>query len=330
VQDRKEYFDKISRLIAITRYDIEQHQSINDLSLNIHGENFFRDIFNFIYEAYYENGNYDKANSAYIDLIDNTKKSIIQITSTRDKEKIIHSLNIFKDHKYKDYAFHIFYLLDKANPNEQTCKEIFDAYGINIKSCLKDFKNDLIKDIENLDEIRLQGLYQKYFSKISEKYTDEIVLNLVINNLLNDAKTHKKNYDDDLGSLEATEKIKFNNLNRRTETEILKGLDYSIYLDNNLEENKKIELRELVINNHYKNILIEQLRSKEISDILNSSNIDALHVLIKCHNISYDKIIHNLQNKISSQITVKDFNSMDISWIIVAYFFEICDVGQKQ
>ena len=49
IDERKISFDNISRVFAITRYDIEQHQLVNDQSLNIHGENWFRDIFNFVY-----------------------------------------------------------------------------------------------------------------------------------------------------------------------------------------------------------------------------------------------------------------------------------------
>ena len=49
VETREEIFNKISKSLAITKYDIEHRQSINDYCLNIHSENFFRDILNFIY-----------------------------------------------------------------------------------------------------------------------------------------------------------------------------------------------------------------------------------------------------------------------------------------
>lgn len=74
INDKKAAFDNISRMLAITRYDIEHHQAINDLSLNIHGENYFRDVFNFIYECNFENANFQTQNAACIDLIDKSKK----------------------------------------------------------------------------------------------------------------------------------------------------------------------------------------------------------------------------------------------------------------
>ncbi|MCP3660536.1 MAG: hypothetical protein GY830_09600 [Bacteroidetes bacterium] len=53
INEKKLAFDNISRIFAFTRYDIEQHQCINDLSLNIHGENWFRDILNLPRSSYY-------------------------------------------------------------------------------------------------------------------------------------------------------------------------------------------------------------------------------------------------------------------------------------
>jgi len=34
-----------------------------------------------------------------------------------------------------------------------------------------------------------------------------------------------------------------------------------------------------------------------------------------------------LHEKLENLILIKDFNSMDLCWILVSYFFEICDVG---
>ena len=92
ITNRKEAFDTISRVLAITRLDIEQHQAINDVSLNIHGENYFRDVFNFVYDCDFVNANDENLNEAYIDLVDSGEKKLIQITTTRSKEKIPHSL----------------------------------------------------------------------------------------------------------------------------------------------------------------------------------------------------------------------------------------------
>ena len=38
-------------------------------------------------------------------------------------------------------------------------------------------------------------------------------------------------------------------------------------------------------------------------------------------------LIKKLHNQIENDIEIQDFNTMNIAWIIVSYFFEICDVG---
>ena len=84
---REKAVNNISRVLAITRYDIEQRQLLNDLGLNIHGENYFRDVFNYVYEGvHYENDNFNSMNSSCIDLIDKKNKVALQITTTRTAE----------------------------------------------------------------------------------------------------------------------------------------------------------------------------------------------------------------------------------------------------
>jgi hypothetical protein len=85
---RQKAFNSISRVLAITRYDIEQRQLINEYGLNIHAENYFRDVFNFVYEYNFKNDNFESQNSACVDLVDESQKLAYQITTTRTKEKL--------------------------------------------------------------------------------------------------------------------------------------------------------------------------------------------------------------------------------------------------
>ena len=104
IEERKIAFDNISRTLAITRYDIEQHQLVNDQSLNIHGENWFRDIFNFVYSNNFfvnENIETKTGNASAVDLIDKDKELAYQITTTRTKEKVDDTLKKIKTYKIK-------------------------------------------------------------------------------------------------------------------------------------------------------------------------------------------------------------------------------------
>ena len=323
---RQEAFNSISRVLAITRYDIEQRQLINEYGLNIHGENYFRDVFNFIYLKNYENENFNSQNNTCIDLVDKTEKLALQITTTRTKEKIDNTFKALKIAKYKDYSISIFYLLDKSKPNKDTIEEYKRDYSVDLNNCLFDY-TDLIKEIEGLETSKLIELNNKYFKNNTEKYTDEIVLNRVFKRLIKNFTSKKPNYDDDFGTIDTNEKIKLNNLNSRIESEINKGLDY-ISLVNN-EDNILDDLRKFVVDDLYKQILFDLLLSKVSKIELESKTLAELSDLCQIHNIDFNKIISNLHSKLENKIEIKDFNSMSISWIIISFFFEICDIGIK-
>ena len=324
---RQKAFNNISKIIAISRYDIEQRQLINDYGLNIHSENWFRDIFNFVYKYSFENANFESQNIAHIDLIDKTNKLIYQITTTRTKEKIENTLKALDNKIYTGYSLKIFYLLDKANPNKDT--ELEKKYNIVLKDCLLDY-TDLIRDIDNLETNKLIELNSKYFNGIEEKYTEEITLNLVFRHLLQNQLKIKPNYDDDLGSIDTDEKLELNNINSRFTNKINEGLDYiTIVNEVDSEDNILSELKKLVIEDLYMNILINLLISKVSKNELKNKSLLELHNLAKLHNLDFNKIINNLHIKLEDKIDIKDFNSTSISWIIIAYFFELCYVGRK-
>jgi len=325
---RQKAFNNISKIIAISRYDIEQRQLINDYGLNIHSENWFRDIFNFVYEYSFENANFENQNIAHIDLIDKTNKLIYQITTTRTKEKIENTLKALDNKIYTGYSLKIFYLLDKANPNKNTELEL--KYNINLKDCLLDY-TDLITDINNLETAKLIELNNKYFDGIEEKYTEEITLNLVFKHLLKNHTTIKLNYDDDLGSIDITKKINLNNLNQKIINKINNGLEYiSIINEIDSEDNLLSELRSLVVEDLYREVLLKLLATKVSKKEIENKTILELHNFSKSYDMNFNKVIHNLYLLLENKIDIKDFNSTSISWIIIAFFFEICDVGIKE
>jgi len=331
INDRKLAFDTISRVLAITRLDIEHHQGVNDFSLNIHGENYFKDIFNIVYDSNFENVNQGSFNNAeYIDLVDIESKKVIQVTTTRSKKKIINSLKALSIEKYKNYEISIYYLLDKAKPNKGTIAEVKSKHpDIKLKEILFD-SNDLISDISNLEEGILIDLCNRYFSNKESKYTEKIVLDLVFNKLLAEKNNHQPNYDDDFGSLETTRKIQLNNINDRIAGEINRSLDYTCILDTIDNGDLTTRLKDLVIFEIYKSILVEQLKSKINKSSSKNLDVSELQCLAVEHRLDFNKLINTLQRRIDSLIIVKDFNSMDISWVLVSYFFEICDVGVKE
>ena len=324
---RQEAFNSISRILAITRYDIEQRQKINDLGLNIHGENYFRDVFNFVYGYNLENDNFENQNSACVDLVDKNRNLAYQITTTRTKEKIKNTFKALKKEKYRNYTIKIFYLLDKSKPNKETIEEFKKNYGIDLNDCLLDYR-DLVKKINNLETNKLIELDNKYFKNNTKKYTDEIVLNLVFGHLIRNYAKINPNYDDDFGTIDTNEKIKLNNINSRIASKINDSLDYINLVDS--EKDLLTDLRKLVVDNLYKGVLKQLLLSKVSKSELSDKTSFELNDLCKTNDIDSNKIINDLHQDLENKINIKDFNSMSISWIIIAFFFEICDIGIKE
>lgn len=324
---RQKAFNSISRVLAITRYDIEQRQLINEYGLNIHAENYFRDVFNFVYEYNFKNDNFESQNSACVDLVDESQKLAYQITTTRTKEKLENTFKALKKEKYKKYTIKIFYLLDKSKPNTETIEEFKKDYNIDLNDCLLDY-TDLINKINDLETNKLIELDNKYFKNYTENYTDEIVLNLVFKHLIQNYSTIKPNYDDDFGTIDINEKIELNNINERITSKINDGLDYIKIVDS--ENDILSDLRKLVVDNLYKGLLVQLLLSKVSRATLGNKTLSELNDLCKTNNIDFNKIINNLHQDLEEKINIKDFNSMSISWIIISFFFEICDIGIKK
>ena len=77
---------------------------LNILDLNLYCENFYQHFFNLLFDWKLQNLNVEQPNAAGIDLIDNTNKIIVQVSSTATKQKIESVLN--KDlSSYNGYSF---------------------------------------------------------------------------------------------------------------------------------------------------------------------------------------------------------------------------------
>ena len=266
IEERKIAFDNISRTLAITRYDIEQHQLVNDQSLNIHGENWFRDIFNFVYSNnFFVNANIETktGNASAVDLIDKDKELAYQITTTRTKEKVDDTLKKIKTTEYKYYTLKIFFLLEKSKFKKDTKQYFKNEYNINIQDYLVDY-TDLLKDIEALETDKIIELNKKLFIKSAEKYTDNIVLDLIFKHLLKEKKNVVIDYmDNDFGTVDTNSKLSLNEINEKISAEIKKSLDYRVLLDDFCNvDNLLTDLKSYIINDIYKNILLEKLKLK--------------------------------------------------------------------
>lgn len=323
--DRKLAFDNISRSLAITRYDIEHHQANGEYSLNIHGESYFMDILNYTYGLELENDNSQSMNQEFIDLSDKKNKIAYQVTTTRTSDKIRKTLKSKLIDKYKGYEIRILYLLEKSKPTSVTVSKINQEFNVDCKKMLFD-SNDLIKDIYALESNKIIELNSKYFDLLQRKYTKEIVFNLSINHLLKESEKINKNYDDEFVTIETSKKIIVNNINTRVSTFINTGMDYHGII-NGLETSVLEKLKLLIVSKWYKDILVSYLLKKVKKVDIDGCSVSDLQKVAFRNEINFNKLIFDLNEKIQSNIEVNDFNATIFSWVVISFFFEICDIG---
>ena len=323
--NRENLIKSINQGIALTRYQIEQRQVLNDYSLNIYSENLYRDMLNLIYGYDLENANTDNKNVEYIDLVDEKNKIFIQVTSTKIKAKIDNTLKILETKP--DFKIKILYLLDKPSLRDSSFNEWRNKYSIDVEKCLIDTK-DLLKDINNLEQTKLEKIYNFFDTQILKNYTTEMVLNLVIKHILRQYRKIKVNYLDDFNNTkEVDEKLKINSLSERTSIEIKRGLDYRDSIEGLNDDTTLTDLQDFIVHDVYKKILLKHI--KEVNtDSIKTKGVDELHYDFY-NSLDFNKIFIELYNEITSYFDVKDFNEANITWIIIGYFFEICDIGAK-
>jgi len=325
--NREEIIKGIVKGFALLSYEIEYRQTINDYSLNIYSENLYRDMLNAIYGYDLENANMDNKNAEYIDLVDEKNKIFIQITSTKTKAKIDNTLKILETKP--DFKIKILYLLDKPNPRDSSFDEWRNKYSIGVEKSLIDTK-DLLEDINNLEQTKLEKIYNFFCTQILKNYTTEMVLNLVIKHILRQYRKRDINFLDDFNNTkEVGKKLEINNLNERISVEIKRGLDYRDSIEKLNDDTIMSVLQDFIVHEIYREILLKHIKETnvDIGDI-KTKGVDELHYDFYS-SLDFNKIFVELYNEITSYFDVKDFNEANITWIIISYFFEICDIGAK-
>ena len=129
--NRENYFNFINERFSTLAVMVNNDSSLNIDSLNIHSETFYAHLFNLLFNLDLRNLNSEKQNIASIDLIDESSKKIIQVTSTATKQKIENTLakDILKD--YCDYNLS-FIFIGTASINGLTKKEYKNPHNVHL------------------------------------------------------------------------------------------------------------------------------------------------------------------------------------------------------
>lgn len=151
--------NEVSQLISILRSQVELSGSLNLLSINVHCENFYRDLLNELYNLNLVNSNFSDQNSASIDLIDIQAKVAYQVTSDPTLEKVRHTVNKFVEHEINLQVDEliIINIAQKKNHREQFIKS--GAFTFDAKNNVIDHRN-ILKKINDLDIEKLQLIHK--------------------------------------------------------------------------------------------------------------------------------------------------------------------------
>jgi len=103
--NRDIYVTKIKTLLNILKCEIKDSGKLNLLDINVHAEDFYRDLLNLIYCWQLQNMNRWNQNAAGGDLWYNGGKLVIQVSSTTTKDKIQSSIDKLSEEQFAGYRF---------------------------------------------------------------------------------------------------------------------------------------------------------------------------------------------------------------------------------
>ncbi len=137
--NRTHYYNYIDEKLHILAHRITTNGKLNMLQSHMHSESFYQHFFNLLYDYDLRNLNESRQNVEAIDLVDDTNKIVIQVSSQNTKRKVELSLSKELIKKYSDYTFKFISIAKDAkalrdktykNPFSITFNPLEDIYDI--------------------------------------------------------------------------------------------------------------------------------------------------------------------------------------------------------
>jgi hypothetical protein len=154
--NRKQLIEQILYHLTHLRVSVEQYNGLNLQDINIHSENFFRDLLNLVFDYSLKNINILQKNAQSIDLGDEIARIAIQVTSTSELGKIRHTYNGFISAKLDKKYDRLIVLIIGQKPGYRI-KSFGGAgnFSISLAEDVWDFP-ELLKKIGDLSLVDLQ------------------------------------------------------------------------------------------------------------------------------------------------------------------------------
>lgn len=157
--NRNIYVTKIKTLIDILKVEIKDSGKLNLLDINVHVEDFFRDLLNLIYGWQLQNMNQRSLNAAGGDLWYDDDKIVIQVSSTTTKDKIQSSIDKLSAEQFAGYRFKFLRIDGDVIKLRKESYNTHNDIVFNPSEDIIDIST-LLKDITHLDIDCLRRVYE--------------------------------------------------------------------------------------------------------------------------------------------------------------------------
>lgn len=157
--NRNIYVTKIKTLIDILKVEIKDSGKLNLLDINVHVEDFFRDLLNLIYGWQLQNMNQRNLNAAGGDLWYDDDKIVIQVSSTTTKDKIQSSIDKLSAEQFAGYRFKFLRIDGDVIKLRKESYNTHNNIVFNPSEDIIDIST-LLKDITHLDIDCLRRVYE--------------------------------------------------------------------------------------------------------------------------------------------------------------------------
>ena len=137
---RENIIKRFTMGISVLTAYIHYMGSLNMHDINISSEQFICDLLNILYNVDLKNANNNSFNNVGYDLICETKRKIVQVTSTDKPDKIINTINVI-EYNIQERREKLYRLKEI----DYIKKENLEKYTDKLKEDCKKLKNDLSK-----------------------------------------------------------------------------------------------------------------------------------------------------------------------------------------
>ena len=269
--NRSGYFNYVEEKINLLTIRINSRGKLNILDFHIHSENFYADLLNELYGWSCRNENPNQQNVEAIDLIDETNKLVIQVSSTNTKQKVENSLN--KD-LIKEYSTNTFKFVSIANDCDSLRVKTFEnPYNIGFNPSIDIIdKKTILNSILNLHIDKQKSIYDLIRKELGNE-VDIVKLDTnlaIIINILAKEQWDMNGEEEIINPFEINRKVEYNKL-KSTKSTID---DYKIYQPR--IDKKYKEFDSLGVNKSYS--VLQIIRKYYIEERVKSDDSDIVFI----------------------------------------------------